>query len=145
MKKIIKKIEQFFQEENWKYKCSEIDGGKGKSYEFGVGLGEPVGPVHVWIFVHEKDYVVHTVLKQQAAVERRGAVAEYLLRTNFELKNGNFDMSFDTGSVMYKTYVNFMESEISFDVVKSSILVPLGMIQEYGKKLLQVMSGDESV
>lgn len=140
MENIIIKIQDFFKKTDWKYESQDKKKSAGRLFKFGIDMNGIVGTLRMYINISEKDYIVIGVLNNKVEKEYYAAVSEYLHRANFGLKNGNFEMDYDDGEIRYKTYVNFVESEISEDVIKDSIFMVVAMFDKYGQGLMQTMS-----
>lgn len=67
------------------------------------------------------EFVFYSVAPQFAAEDRRVAVAEYLMRANYGLSIGNFEMDFDDGEVRFRTGIDVEGDRLSPALLKSLI------------------------
>lgn len=138
MEKVIELIKEFFKASDWKYKYNE----KKKMFLFGVNMNGVLGRLRMCIFLRDESYIVYAILSNTPEEGCYGKVAEYLHRVNYGMRNGNFEFDYRDGEIRYKTYVNFEGSELSPDIITESILVPVFMVDLYGKNLMRIMLGD---
>lgn len=137
MEKVIQMIKDFFTQEAWNYTYSE-----GQSvFITDIDTSGVLGKLHIVIRVKESFYTVHCILNNHAEKNNIALVAEYLHRANYGLNNGNFEFDYEDGQILYKTFVNFKDSDISPTIVKDSIYLPIVMYNRYGKNLLKIMTG----
>lgn len=136
--RVIERIRHFFDEGKWKYKCDE----KQPIFRTKVKMNGPIGKLSVAILVKDKYYLVYAIFGTTAEEDQRQRVGEYLHRANMGLINGNFEFDFEDGEIRYKTYVNFQGMELSDEVIRDSILIPIAMCDLYGKSLIRLMLGE---
>lgn len=136
---MIEHIQRFLDEGKWKYRYDE----KRAIFRAMVKMNSPLGMLRVAILVKETYYLVYAIFSATADESQRQRVGEYLHRANLGLINGNFEFSFEDGEIRYKTYVNFSgDTELSADVIKDSIVIPIAMFDLYGKNLIRLMLGE---
>lgn len=137
---MIERIQQFFDEGKWNYRCDE----KKAIFRAMVKMNSPLGMLRVAILVKETYYLVYAIFGATADESQRQRVGEYLHRANLGLINGNFEFSFEDGEIRYKTYVNFAgdNTELSDKVIEDSIVIPIAMFNLYGKNLIRLMLGE---
>ena len=58
------------------------------------------------VLVREDNFSTLTAIPLAADKNSRLAVAEYLTRVNFNMRNGNFELDMETGEIRFKTYVH---------------------------------------
>ena len=68
-----------------------------------------------------QEFVFYSVAPQFVDEERRWAVAEYLMRANYGLSIGNFEMDFDDGEVRFRTAIDVEGDRLSPALLKSLI------------------------
>ena len=135
MEKVIKAINTFFDAMEWKYSYD-----KEKSiFSTGVSMDGFIGNIALKIGVRETRYTVYAILNNRVESKFFAQVAEYLHRANYCLLNGNFEIDYSDGEIRYKTYVNFENAEVSEEIIRDSILIPIFMFEKYGKNLLKLM------
>ncbi|WP_443743781.1 YbjN domain-containing protein [Sutterella sp.] len=76
----------------------------------------------------------------------RPAVAEFITRANYGLKRGNFEFDFSDGEVRYRMYVDCPEDagEPSDEQLGHMLVIPVGMLEQYGNAYLDVAEGRKS-
>lgn len=102
----------------------------------------PIGKLDIVILIRKDYYLVYAIFSSNAEEAQYVRVSEYLHRANYGLNNGNFEMDFEDGEIRYKTYVNFDGLQLSKEVVRDSILIPIFMFDRYGKNLVRLMLGE---
>ena len=93
------------------------------------------------IVFFDNGYTTYAYPNLYADSDNMLAVAEYLHRANYGLRNGNFEIDFNDGEIRYKSYVDCSNALPGDDVITRSITVPGNMFEIYGDGLLQVSFG----
>ena len=76
-----------------------------------------------------------------AAEEHRAAVAEYMLRVNYGLKLGAFELDFRDGEVRFKSTLSALEGRPSSVDVARVVSMPVIMMDQFGEGLVKCMLG----
>lgn len=93
------------------------------------------------ILVREDNFSTITTLPLAADENHRLAMAEFLTRINWGMRNGNFEMSMDTGEIRFKTYLHTGAHPLDPSGVRVATLLPFLMIDRFGDALLEVLFG----
>lgn len=135
---VIKMVDSFFAEIEWKYKFDE----KRSAYTFGVDVGGTIGSLKFIMPIREHHYKVIGVLNSKVEDSKLQIVAEYLHRANFGLNNGNFELDYNNGEVRYKSFVDFWGIELNKRIIEDSVFIPILMFKRYGKNVIKLMVGE---
>jgi hypothetical protein len=73
--------------------------------------------------------------------EHRLKVAEFIIRTNWGLIEGSFEMNLDNGAVGYKSGLDFTANGLTVALVRNMILSGMEQIENYAAELFEVMEG----
>lgn len=112
------------------------------SFGFVMHLPGQISFVHYIIKVHENDFTVVAICPVCPATSDSAvltAMAEFVCRANYGLKNGNFEMDFRDGELRYKCFVDCDEQIPSQNVVRDSIGVPAAMMKRYASGIINVL------
>lgn len=112
------------------------------SFGFVMHLPGQISFIHYIIKVHEDDYTVVAICPVCPAASDSAALAamaEFVCRANYGLKNGNFEMDFRDGELRYKCFVDCDEQIPSQSVVRDSIGVPAAMMKQYAPGIINVL------
>ena len=139
--KTIELIHDFFRGNDWKY---DYDQENAVFYAI-ISMDNIIGNLRLRIVVRDRYYKVYAILANKSDMDHIEKVAEYLHRANYDLNNGNFELNYRDGEVRYKTFVEFLGVEFTGTTVEKSILIPIIMFDRYGKNLMKVMLGDDSL
>ena len=96
------------------------------------------------VIVRENNFSTLTTCPIRADENSRLAVAEYLTRANYNLRNGNFELSMADGEIRFKTYLHASGGVIDVEGARLAILMPFLMFDRYGDGLLEVVFGFKS-
>ena len=96
------------------------------------------------LLVREDDFSTLTQIPLKADENSRLAVAEYLTRCNFNMRNGNFELNMENGDIRFKTYVHVGDSTVDAKTVRLAVVLPFLMLDRYGDGLLDVLFGYRS-
>lgn len=98
----------------------------------------------MFILVRENNFSTLTTVPLSADENARLAVAEYLTRANFNMRNGNFELNMNDGEIRFKTYVHVGQGTLDPSAAKLAILLPFLSIDRFGDGLLEVLFGLKS-
>ena len=96
------------------------------------------------VIVRENNFSTLTSSPLSADENYRLAVAEYLTRANFNMRNGNFEMNMEDGEIRFKTYYHAGPDGLDPAGARVTLLLPFLMIDRYGDGLLEVLFGFKS-
>jgi len=96
------------------------------------------------ILVRENNFSTLTTIPLSADENYRLAVAEYLTRVNFNMRNGNFEMNMEDGEIRFKTYFHAGEEKMDINGARLCVLLPFLMMDRYGDGLIEVLFGFKS-
>lgn len=108
-----------------------------------------VGERGTWeVVLHCRDEVDQLVVLSFApaavAENRRGAMAEFLNRVNCKLPIGNFEMSFDSGEVRFRTSVDVEDTMLDPAMLDNLVTANLAVMEFYLPGI-EAMHGDDAV
>ncbi|MBR5302055.1 MAG: YbjN domain-containing protein [Clostridia bacterium] len=93
------------------------------------------------VLVREENYSTITTLPLTADTDHRLAMAEYLTRVNWNMRNGNFELNMDDGEIRYKTYVHVGQEKPDMAAARLATMLPFLMIDHYGDGIIDVLFG----
>lgn len=93
------------------------------------------------VLVREDNFSTLTTIPLAADENHRLAVAEYLTRVNFNMRNGNFELNMADGEIRFKTYVHAGPGEPDAGAARLAVMLPFLMLDRYGDGLLEVLFG----
>lgn len=96
------------------------------------------------VIVREDNFSTLATLPLSADENSRLAVAEYLTRANFNMRNGNFEMSMDDGTIRFKAYHHVGAGPLDPKAGRLTVIMPFLMIDRYGNGLIDVLFGLKS-
>lgn len=100
--------------------------------------------VSMLIIVREDNFSTLTTLPLTADENCRLAVSEYLTRANYNMRNGNFEMSMADGTIRFKTYHHVGDAPLDAKAARLAVLMPFLMIDRFGDGLIDVLFGLKS-
>ena len=96
------------------------------------------------VLVREDNFSTLTTIPLAADENNRLAVAEYLTRVNFNMRNGNFELNMEDGEIRFKTYVHVGASQPDLGAARLAVMLPFLMLDRFGDGLLEVLFGFKS-
>lgn len=125
---------------------------KGEKWEFDEAKDRPIlrmlfkGQHGRWVvYAHAREQlhqvVFYSVLAEEAAKERRAAVAELCTRVNFNLSVGNFEMDLADGNIRFRTSVDFENGTPQANVIRNLALANVVTMDKYREVFLDVLKG----
>jgi tetratricopeptide (TPR) repeat protein len=85
--------------------------------------------------------VLYVFFRSKAKKARRADVAEFVMRANWDLGDGNFEMDLDSGEVRFKIALDYTGTILSPLLVRNIILDAMDVAEIYTDALDQVMAG----
>ena len=98
----------------------------------------------MFVIVREDHFTTLTTIPLSADENYRLAVAEYITRANFNMRNGNFELNMEDGEIRFKTYFHVGAGALDPAGARIAIMLPFLMIDRYGDGLLEVLFGFKS-
>lgn len=101
--------------------------------------------VRCTIEVKQNCFLVYTVLPIKADIRDRGmmnTISEFLMRANFGVARGNFELDYSDGEIRHKVYVSCANGGdyADDDFLGSHIFFFEGRFETYGDALLDIIS-----
>lgn len=136
-------VKKFFDDDDWRYEELPVENQTPK-----IIRADFQGENGVWrcyAEVHEEQHIVifYSILDTRIPEKRRPAVAEFLVRANYGLMIGNFEMDFADGETRYKTSINVEGDRLSTALMKMLVYVNLATFNRYLLGIMQVAYGDK--
>lgn len=91
-----------------------------------------------------EQFAFFSVCPVNAPEGKRMAMAEFLVRANYGLVIGNFEMDFDDGEIRYKTSLDVRGDELSVSLVKNAVYMNVLMMDRYLPGIMAVLYGGVS-
>jgi hypothetical protein len=140
MSSIFTAVVTFFQEKNWDYDVVTSDS---------ILSTEVAGENGSWkcliLIEEEAQYLCfYSILPFNVNPNRKEFLAEFLMRANFGMKIGNFEMDFEDGEIRYKTSLNLGHIDINSAIIERLIYSNLSMMDIYLPGIMKVMYADIS-
>lgn len=96
------------------------------------------------VLVRNDNFSTVTQIPLSADEDHRLAVAEYLTRVNFNMRNGNFELNMEDGEIRFKTYMCIGDGALNPKAARVMIMLPFLMLERFGDGLLEVLFGFKS-
>ena len=93
------------------------------------------------VLVREEDFSTITTLPLCADENHRLAMAEFLTRVNWGMRNGNFELNMLDGEIRFKTHVHVGDQTPDLGAARLATMLPFLMIDRYGDGLIDVLFG----
>lgn len=87
---------------------------------------------------------VYTLLPNNIPEDKRSVVSEFIVRCNYSLNMGHFDMDFSDGEVRYKWGIDVEEGVLSSQMVKIMFLTGVKSIDNLQPHLMKLCYGNMS-
>lgn len=113
-------------------------------FEIRMKLSCRLQNVAMSVIVREDNFSSLATLPLAADENSRLAVAEYLTRVNYNMRNGNFELSMDDGTIRFKAYHHVGAGPLDARAGRLTVLLPFLMIDRYGNGLIDVLFGLKS-
>lgn len=81
---------------------------------------------------------------QKSMFDCREQVAEFIVRANYGLPIGNFEMDYDDGFVRFKNSLDFSEIKLNRNLIENLYASALSNVQDFSAELIKVMLKEKS-
>jgi hypothetical protein len=139
-KPLIADVVEFFQQENWNF--LQVEGETTLSLQFQGDNGQWLCQVKVR--EAEKQFVFYSICPINASQEKRLAVTEFLIRANYNLSIGKFELDFTDGEIRCKTSVDLEERQLDSPLLKRLVYINLALMDSYLPGIESVIYKDVS-
>ncbi|MDE6833078.1 MAG: YbjN domain-containing protein [Ruminococcus sp.] len=113
-------------------------------FKFNANISGKITRLSYVIAVRKRDFIVYAMCPVKADSEDSKLMAEmseFLTRVNYNLINGNFEMSYKNGNIDFKMF-HYCGNTIPDDsILKICILISMKAFQKYSKGILGIASG----
>lgn len=130
-------ILDFLREAEWSYEINDAH----DRVAFGVTLEN--GKADCLIVIRQELSLVnfYSSLRVNVMPPDRPRTSELLMRANFGLKYGNFEMDYDDGELRYKTSLIFPDGALTEEGVRRLVLINLMTMNRYLPAIMSVAFG----
>ena len=135
---LVGEIRGFLLDDDWKF---DFDDEKG-IFRFGVNIDGKMKHVNYFMPVRDDSYTVYAISPVSGDTDdplTMGALAEFMCRANYGLRNGNFEIDMNDGEIRYKVFVDCDGVIPSREVIRGSIIIPAMMFERYSPGILDVI------
>lgn len=136
-------IKEFLTNDDWYFSFDEKRG----MFKFGLCLKGKIKKIDYLICVRDDEYIVYAISPIGANENNEKmmtAMAEFVCRANYGLKNGNFELDMRDGEIRFKCFVDCDTITPTQEMVRNSILCPAAMFDNYSDGIVGIIFGDMS-
>jgi hypothetical protein len=132
-------VVDYLTEDGWNFRVAEEDvavqmGFRGRNSSWQC----------LCIVDEEKGFVrFYSILPAVVEEEQRPTIAEFIIRANYGLPIGNFEMDYADGEVRYKTSIDIEGGELTPKMVENLLMSNLTTMDRYLPGLMRVIYGDK--
>ena len=136
-------INAFLTNDDWRFSFDEKRG----VFKFGLCLKGKIKKIDYLIRVRDDEYIVYAISPIGANENNEkmmAAMAEFVCRANYGLKNGNFELDMRDGEIRFKCFVDCEAITPTKEMICNSIHCPAAMFDNNGDGILRIIFGDLS-
>lgn len=142
MANIFETIVNFFQEDEWQ--ISQVEGETILEMGFTGDNGNWMCYAHAQEDEDVAQFIFYSVCPVKVMESKRGIVAEFLTRANYDLAIGNFELDFADGEIRYKTSIDVQNESLSVNLCEGLVYTNVLMMDKYLPGIMAVVYGDVS-
>ena len=132
---LVESIKGLLGGRNWEYTFDVNHG----IFQIRSGLDSSVQSCTVYIHLRSDGISSIGKISIDVMEARQSAIAEFITRINYKLKDGSFQMDYSDGEVRFKMYMNCGETIPSADSLERLFVIPFIMWEKYGNAFLSVL------
>ncbi|MBW4507264.1 MAG: YbjN domain-containing protein [Scytonematopsis contorta HA4267-MV1] len=88
---------------------------------------------------NQEQFIFYSICPVKAPENKLVAVAEFLIRANYGMAIGNFELNFDDGEICFKTSIDVEGDRLSYALIKKIFYTNVSMMDEYLPGFLSVI------
>jgi hypothetical protein len=136
---MLEKINQYFHQQGWKYAMPE-----NTSTVFLLGVSTKEGKFKCVLDVREEEskFIFFTIFSEKVPENQRLTIAELLMKINYTLFSGSFDMDFTDGQVRFKTSLMCESSNLTFPMIDYVVKGNISVMAQYSPLIHQYIKGE---
>lgn len=135
--RVANSVLDYFKSKNYSYEFDPVKGILNTTFPSDSKLGQ----LDIRIRFLADGYISHTTSRISADSNARAKVAEYLIRANYGLRNGNFEMDYRDGEIRFKVFCRSGDTELDYRQITDAFVLPIVQFDTYGNDLLAVLFG----
>lgn len=142
-KTIANTINRFLTEDDWHFSFDDQHG----LFKFGLNLKGRIKKINYIVDVKDDEYVVYAISPLGADEDDEKmmtAMAEFICRANYGLKNGNFELDMRDGEIRYKSFVDCEGITPTAEMIRNSIYCPASMFDRYSSGIVDIIFGNST-
>ena len=76
--------------------------------------------------------------------EQRALAAEYIIRANYGLHVGNFELDYNDGEIRFKSSLDFEDETLTFTWIRNTLYAAVHLLNRYFPGLMMVLYGEKT-
>ena len=147
-KSISEAVNNFLTEDGWYFYFDEQSG----LFRFSLSTSGKIKKLQYIVVIKDSEYIVYVISPIDADSDNpvmMANMAEFLVRANYGLKMGNFEMDYDDGEIRFKVHICCEDITPTKAMVQRSIYYPATMFRNYGSGIVDIIfngvSGKDAV
>lgn len=137
---LLDQLSTFFIEEEWDYQV--VEGRNILRLSFSGENGH--WPCFAQAREAQQQVVVYSICPLRVPEPRRQAMGEFLMRANYGLIVGNFEMDYEDGEVRYKTSLDIEDAEATPPLLRHIIYGNVSSMDRYLPGILSMIAGNQT-
>ncbi len=89
-----------------------------------------------------QEFAFYSLCPVKASQSQQSKIAEFIIRANYGLPIGNFEMDFDSGEIHFKTSIDVEGDRLSLALVKQLVYANVMMMDQYLPGIMKMIYGD---
>lgn len=137
---LLEEVVEFFQQGDWDF--LQVEGESSLAIQFQGDNGSWL--CHAKVREAQKQFIFYSICPVNAPEEKRLAVAEFLIRANYDLSIGKFELDFTDGEIRCKTNVDLEERQLDSPLIGRLVYINLALMDSYLPGIESVIYKDVS-
>jgi len=139
---LLRTVKQFFELDGWSFTESDTD--SGLLLRFGGKNGQ--WRCYARVRREQGQFIFYSYAPLEVPEAKRTAIAEFVTRANFGLSIGNFELSFDSGTLQFRTGIDVQGHEecLSAGILKHLVYANVMAMDRYLPGIRSVVERDET-
>lgn len=126
---------------NWNYDTNKDDKNELYKITFNVQGDDLTMGISIVIDTDRQIMYLKSQMPFSVSAKVRDTMALALIRANWSMLNGSFEMNYSSGAIYFKLIIPFMDSDIGVETCKYMFKVSCNMIDKFNDKFQDIATG----
>ncbi len=91
---------------------------------------------------NDKQFSFYSICPEVVPQNKILAISEFIIRVNYGIVVGNFELDIEQGNISYKTSIDVFKDKLSFNIIKNLVYTNVTMMDRYLPGIISIINDD---